>query len=115
MLTTFLAGRDHSPSLQTSKVKLKVAKIKWKIQNSNPVLRMHLFFHCTLQQSVLTMSTDDLELGVGWRRGCECVTHDEIRVQDDLRSRQYAETQKVKCRREEKPCFSSNWSSRRSR
>ena len=24
------------------KVKLKVAKIEWKIQNSNPVLRMHL-------------------------------------------------------------------------
>ena len=45
------------------------------------------FFYCTLQQSVLTMSTDDLGLGVGWGWGCELVIHDEIRVQNDLKSR----------------------------
>ena len=73
------------------------------------------FFYRTLQQSVLTMSTDDLELGVGWRWGSELVTHDEIRVQNDLKSRQYAETKKVKYRSEEKSCLSSKWSSRGSR
>lgn len=46
------------------KVKLTVAKIMWKIQNSNPDPRMHAV-SCTLQQSVLTTRTDDPELGVG--------------------------------------------------
>lgn len=73
MLTTFLAGRDHSPFYRRVKAEsFKVAKI---MEDSRTQTRfsmlMHLF-HCTLQQSVLTISTDDLELGVGWRaRMCD--------------------------------------------